>query len=217
MVVFFDCETTGIGPDAQITCAATLDAAGGGARTWYTFQQAAMSKETGTELAQYLLASSVVVTFNGAAFDLRLLHKLTNVDALKELALHHVDIMYDFVASHRYYASMQSFAVATLGAGKSNTGDWAARAWFTDEWESVLEYCKQDVVVLQQLYVYAESHKCLKRTTKRGRTTVWNVPSFRFVSAACENIAPAPSWMLTEPLPMPDIDWASTHEERCEE
>ena len=208
---YFDLETTGVGPDAQITCGATAwnD---GTVSVWHGEGGQTMPSDVAIKLARVLLTADEVFTFNGAAFDLRLLYQLSKVEELKALALKHRDLMVDFWSENRYFTSMQSLATPTLGVGKSNNGGWAASAWFDGEHEAVLEYCKQDVAVLRNLIEHAQQTGKLKRVSKAGRTSAWVLPSLdgsvRTVAEASAAVAPAPSWMKTAPKPGPDLSWA---------
>lgn len=207
---FFDLETTGVGPDAQITCGATAwnD---GSVKAWHGEAGKTMPSDVAIALARELLGADEVYTFNGAAFDLRLLYQLSKVEELKQLALRHRDLMVDFWAENRYFTSMESLAAPTLGVGKSNNGGWAATAWFDGEHEAVLDYCKRDVEVLRELIAQATLTGKLTRVSKAGRKSAWVLPSLdgtvRTVSAASAAVAPAPTWMKTEPKPGPDLSW----------
>ena len=208
-MLFFDTETTGIEGE-RITCAAACDGEGA-VQTWHSGGGTAMTAETRREVAAALLAADRVVSYNGAAFDLRLLWELTGNDDLRELAAEHTDIMYDFVASHRYYTSIDSLATATLCEGKSNNGAWAAYAWFNGGHDEVLQYCARDVEVLRLLWNTASSDGVLRRRTKTGSTGHWVVDDgFRSVQTARDNVAPQPKWMRTPPRPMPNLDWTIT-------
>ena len=205
-MLFFDTETTGI-ENAHITCAAACDSAGV-VSTWHSGGGVPMTRETGLEVAAALLAAYLVVSLNGSSFDLRLLWELTGNDDLKPLVDNHIDIMYDFVSANRYYTSMDSFATATLGEGKSNTGKWAAEAWFNGQHNEVLQYCARDVEVLRLLHTAACSDKTLRRKTRSGNIGSWDLPTgFRTVGDARAAVGPRPHWMRRDPPPLPDLSW----------
>jgi len=210
--VYFDLETTGVGPEAKITCGATANS-DGTVDVWHGPGGETMPKEVAQKLATALLAADEVYTFNGAAFDLRLLYELSQVGELRTLASTHRDVMVDFWADNRYFTSMDSLATPSLGLGKSNNGAWAATAWFDGEHEAVLEYCKRDVEVLRDLVQRAQRFGKLKRTSKAGRTSTWVLPSLngqvRTVAEAFENVAPVPRWMSKAPGPGPDLGWTT--------
>ena len=210
MSLYFDLETTGVGPAGKITCAATSTA--DATTTWHSGFGNPLAAADGQRLADALVAAPEVYTFNGAAFDLRKLHELTGDDRLRDVALRHRDLMLDFVADRRFYTSMESLASPTLGTGKSNTGAWAATAWFTGEAAAVLEYCAQDTVVLRDLCDHAERWGKLTRRSKAGKLSEWVLPSLdgsiRGVAAAKADQMPPPAWMSSAPLPMPDLRWA---------
>lgn len=210
MSIYFDLETTGVGPSGKITCAATSTR--DSTTTWHSGHGNLLTAADGQRLADALVAAPRVYTFNGAAFDLRKLYELTQDERLRDLALQHCDLMVDFASDSRYYTSMESLASPTLGTGKSNTGAWAATAWFTDEAAAVLDYCAQDTVVLRDLCDRAERWGKLSRRSKAGKVSEWVLPSLdgtiRTVATALTNQMPPPTWMKTAPLPLPDVGWA---------
>lgn len=208
--MYFDLETTGVGPTGKITCAATTTSSG--TTTWHSGFGNLMTAADGQRLADALVAAPLVYTFNGAAFDLRKLHELTGDDRLRDVALGHRDLMVDFACDTRYYTSMESLASPTLRTGKSNTGAWAATAWFTDEAAAVLDYCARDTAVLRDLCVHAEKWGKLSRRSKAGKVSEWVLPSLdgriRAAGAAVANQMPPPAWMRAAPLPLPSTAWA---------
>ena len=210
--MYFDLETTGVGPTAKITCGATANS-DGTVDVWHGPGGETMPEEVAVKLAHALLAAKQVYTFNGAAFDLRLLYTLSKVPELRGLALRHCDVMVDFWADNLYFTSMESLAAPTLGTGKSNNGAWAATAWFDGEHEAVLEYCKRDVEVLRDLVVFGNRWGKYRRTSKAGRTSTWVLPSLtgqvRTVADAVANRVAQPKWMKTPPRPGPDLAWAT--------
>jgi len=211
---YFDCESTGVTDDSCLTCAAVT---GGGlhAYVWHSGQGEPLSVSAGNKLVDFLVACGPerVYTFNGGAFDLRMLYRLTGRPELKTFAMQHRDLMLVFVCENRYYSSMQSFASATLGPSqsKTNTGAWAATAWSTEEASAVLDYCVEDTVVLGRLIEHARTWGKLRRVAKSGKTMTWTLGSLDgtipTVQAALASPADA-SWM-TEPPALPDLRWAT--------
>lgn len=214
--IYLDCETTGLEMDAKITCVAiTTDA--GKTTTWHSGYAEPMTAEVASAVVDYIVAatssSAVLYTFNGAAFDLKLLWLLSGRDELKTIALQHCDVLVDFVADTRYYSSMNSFAVPTLGAAeaKTNTGAWAVTAWFDGHAAEVLQYCVDDTLVLWKLVQRIRKYGALKRLTKAGKASVWVLPTLngkvRPVDTALQNVRAIPAWM-NDPPALPDVAWA---------
>lgn len=211
---FFDCETTGVTENSKITCAAVT----GGENdvyVWHSGQGESLSKQAGNKLVDFLISCGAdkVFTFNGGAFDLKMLFLLTGRVELKEFALNHKDLMLTFVCENRYYSSMDSFAKATLGHenGKTNSGAWAATAWFTDEASEVINYCVSDTMVLGKLVEYVGKWGKLSRTAKSGRLNHWILASMNGVIPSVQESLANPSdasWMK-DPPSLPDLAWAS--------
>ena len=217
--LYLDCETNGLGVDAAITCIAVTNAVGE-TTTWHSGHAEKMTKEIASSVVDALLNAigqgAQLYTFNGAAFDLKLLWSLSGRDEVRQMALDHCDLLVDFVCDLRYYASMDSFATATLrgdNTSKSNTGAWAATAWFCGEAERVLEYCANDTRVLKLLVEHVAKHGKLQRHTKAGKLATWVLPNLdgtiRPVAVAMKNASAVPAW-LSEPPALPDISWTAT-------
>ena len=177
--VFFDLETDGL-PPCNITIACTL--ADGAVRDWVSRdadgKPVAMTAETAEELASYLHAhangGNDLVTFNGAQFDLMLLHSLVASDDAKllvaELAENHVDLMLSCALRLGYYTSMDSLAKGSLAptVGKTATGADAVKWWKAGEVDKLLAYCAADVKVLEALHKKAAQQTMLYRLPRRG-------------------------------------------------
>lgn len=203
--LFFDLETTGVDDSSSITCGVVADQDGN--TTWYhSGYGRTLSKKYGVKLLDQLCTARTVVSFNGAQFDFRQLYLLTRDPRAKTLAADHADMMLQFAADHGYFCSMASLADGTFPGetNKTNTGGWAATAWFSGEAEQVAEYCEQDTLVLRRLYLAAQERGVLSRVTKAGRQRQWVVktePTAPTVLSARENLAkyaanpPDTSWM----------------------
>ena len=190
---------------------------GGGehAYVWHSGQGEPLSKSAGNKLVDFLLdcGPDALHTFNGAAFDLKMLYLLTGRAELKALALGHRDLMLTFVCENRYYSSMDSFAKPTLGdaGSKTNTGAWAATAWFTDEATKVIDYCVADTAVLGALVQHVERWGKLLRVAKSGKHMTWTLAALdgRVPAVAKSLAAPASASWMTEPPALPDVTWAT--------
>lgn len=213
---FFDIETTGLEEKDKLTCAVIR-----------------LNNEnnifyTAMDLLQFMRGcpeETVFVTFNGLAFDFRVLARIAkNAGAYDlgkwaaEIAMseRHVDIMFAFLGEHGYYTSMNSFA---LPLELSKTWDGGEAAESTDM-RKIVAYCESDVEILQQ--VYESGCKCfyLKRRAKgTGKTVVWVLPpdGFRTVPATLHLIKtcmPDQKWMSDPPaLPSGQIQWTNGYRE----
>lgn len=215
---YLDCETTGLDVSAKITCVA-ITTHTGQTTTWHSGYAEVMTETVASavvdQIIELLEAGAVLYTFNGAAFDLKLLWMLSKRDELKKIALTHCDLLVDFVADTRYYSSMDSFATPTLGAeeAKTNNGAWAVTAWFDGQASEVLQYCVNDTVVLKRLVQHIQKYGALKRRTKAGKESVWVLPTLngkvRTVDNALQNARDVPTWM-SDPPALPNIQWAKS-------
>ena len=217
-VAFFDCETNGVGKDAKITCASVVDG-NGDVTSYHSGYGTFMSVNIGNRLLEDLKAFDRVVTFNGAAFDFQKLYQLTKNQGCKQLAKDSVDIMLQFTAEAGYFSSMDSFTKGTFqdeGMSKTNSGGWAAEAWFKGEGEAVLLYCESDVAVLRNIYNAALARGQLVRLTKAGKARPWVIstspgPSMFVSSLAClrqwQTNKPNTSWMDDPPDLAKGLAW----------
>ena len=218
-VAFFDCETNGVGPDAAITCASVADN-DGNVTSYHSGYAEYMSPAIGIRLLEDLLTFDRVVTFNGAAFDFKKLFELTQDERVKTLAKESVDLMLQFTSQSGFYSSMDSFAKGTFGGDKSmaktNTGGWAATAWFQGEGEKVLAYCESDVKVLKNLYSSGLMRGQLIRVTKQGKSRPWVIstePGDNMFKSATNCLAdwvsnpPNTSWMTDPPNLSESLKW----------
>ena len=98
--VFFDAETTGVEDSSSIICAVTIR--NGTVARYREAIPGRLSPATAKLLALDLLRAPCVVTFNGAAFDFKLLaYHLDDKQLATKLArkavFEHKDIMFDFL------------------------------------------------------------------------------------------------------------------------
>lgn len=207
---YWDCETDGVDDGSKITCASVIDG-DGNITSFHSKPGSFMSKNIGVKLLEFLLGFDEVYTFNGTSFDYNKLHQLTGDDRCKSLAKRSCDVMLQFTAESGYFSSMGSFAEGTFGAngiGKSNTGGWAATAWFQGQAEAVVRYCEDDVKLLKSLVDQAKQTGLLNRKTKSGIVRPWVVgtdPAEGIWKSASECITkwqkspPNTSWMDNPP------------------
>lgn len=188
--VAFDIETTGLyenGVAPGITCAATrlVDGTVDVSRSWHSDYASVMTADTANAYIEYLCALQAdgvtVVSFNGGAFDLKVLFDLTNNPRVRELAARHCDVMYQFLVENGYFASLQSFCEGAGIAGKTGAGVDAIAMWAEGDKDEVLSYCINDVRVLGDVYAHILENSGSKRQTKGGKT--------RFVHFTLENNA----------------------------
>jgi len=216
MVVFFDIETTGLVASSKFVCAVILTDGG------------VLSFATADEVIEWILTSDeTIVSWNGLAFDFKFLFDRCQCEQTKaRLAFaavnRHVDIMFDFMVSNGYPASMQSFATP-LGHSKSWSG---AEAATSEDYDAIVAYCKDDVAVLKQIYTAGLAQGWLARMTKANKKVVWvlhydqqhGTPYVRNCIDCLNTLGRTPpnqSWM-TDPIRIPDtVAWATDSVRQC--
>ena len=115
---------------------------------------------------------------------------------------------------------MQSFLSAQEDAiSKSGTGQDAITNWCGDEATEktqlgVLEYCRNDCRCLGYLYERFFKSDSIKRTTKSGKTQVWNHGGgVETVQVCLEKYLADPSidthWLRNPPDPAEKIAWVA--------
>jgi hypothetical protein len=218
---YFDLETTGLGPDDAITVG-VVKVVDGNNSTHHVFHSGhgkTIEPTDAERIVDTLQACKNVYSFNGAAFDFKMLAAAAparTVDIVR-LALGHRDVMYDFAVHHGYYAAMSSFVGSPVE--KSNNGKWAATAWFDSDCDAVIEYCKTDVDVLHGLVSMAMDTGYMERVAKTsGRTTRWSLegaadanPHIQTVADALEQVKafpPKTSWMTDPPDLTSVVAWS---------
>ena len=161
--------------------------------------------------------SRTVVTFNGTGFDFRMIAAQVehNADKRKcaELALKSYDMMLDFAATNGYYASLNSFANASLGAQKTGDGGSAVSDWENGDHQKVIDYCENDAILTYKVYKHGIDYGRLQRTTKSGTVQTWALEKSLFRSASSALTAhlrhpPNVSWMDNPPDIQNSGKWA---------
>ena len=98
-VVFWDLETTGLDDD----CAATVGVVGddaGECQVFHSGYGCEMAVEKAVEMLEALEAADTVVTFNGAAFDFKVLARITgDAKRVAAVAWKSTDMLFQFAAS----------------------------------------------------------------------------------------------------------------------
>ena len=217
--VYYDCETTGLPPTCSITVACTRS--GGKVRNWTSRDDSGapteLTVETAEELARYLHTETNggtdLVTFNGAKFDLQLLHNLVESPEVKQMVIdlthNHLDLHLCCIMRLGYWTSMDSLAKGSLdGVTKTATGLDAVNWWKSGDVDKILEYCGADTGVLEQLHQKAQETNFLRRFPRRGgsRKTFDMTGALLPVSAVVAQKPHHEAWMkpndniLTEPV-----------------
>jgi DEAD/DEAH box helicase domain-containing protein len=128
-------------------------------------------EERVAELAELLAGASLVVGFNVKRFDYRVLEGYTGVDYARQLPT--LDLLEEVQRRLGFRVGLDALAGETLGAAKSGDGlqclDWVRQG----RMELVEEYCRKDVEILRDLYLYGRRERCVYfHHRKRGRVRV---------------------------------------------
>ncbi|MBL6996226.1 Zn-binding domain-containing protein, partial [Desulfobacula sp.] len=107
----------------------------------------------------------LVIGFNIIKFDYKVLSGLCDFDFL---SLPTLDILLKIHETLGYRLSLDHLAGQTLGCQKSADGLMALKWWQEGRMDKIIEYCKQDVKVTRDLYVYGKENQFLVFKNKAG-------------------------------------------------
>ncbi|EHJ48404.1 Protein of unknown function DUF1998 [Solidesulfovibrio carbinoliphilus subsp. oakridgensis] len=119
------------------------------------------------ELYQALTALDLIVGFNINRFDYKVLAGISPFD---HRALPTLDILEKVHARLGYRLSLDGLAKATLGTRKSATGLDALAWWKEGRLDEITAYCKKDVAVTRDLYLFGRDNGFLLFSNKAGQT-----------------------------------------------
>jgi DEAD/DEAH box helicase domain-containing protein len=129
-------------------------------------------------LARALAAAPLVVGFNVLRFDYAVLAPHAPGFAFR--ALPTLDLLAQVREQLSYRLSLDSLARATLGAAKSADGLLALAWWKERRLDAIEEYCRQDVLLTRDLYLFGRDNGYLLFINKAGRAVrvraSWRLP-----------------------------------------
>jgi DEAD/DEAH box helicase domain-containing protein len=126
----------------------------------------AYRQEDVPELAAVLAASPLVVGFNIQRFDYAVLQP--HAPGFNFRALPTCDMLIAVHERLSYRLSLDNLSRATLGGNKSADGLQALRWWKEQRLSELEEYCRQDVALTRDLYLFGREHGYLLFTNKAG-------------------------------------------------
>ena len=121
-----------------------------------------------SELVKKLRTADLVVGFNVKKFDYGVLQPYaTKMDFdLDEITT--FDMLIDVNKKLGHRLSLNHLAENTLNAEKSADG-FVSLQWYKEgKIDKIIEYCKQDVEITRDLFLYGESHGYVKYSTRSG-------------------------------------------------
>ena len=163
-----------------------------------------------------------LVTWNGAAFDFQVLADESGMWLeCAELALNHVDLMYNVVCVKGHYLGLSAASsgcgvvpklkTVTLKDGSTledMNGAKAPELWSAGERNAVLTYLERDVLTTAQLAAFVRDTGFIRWISRKGRKNIARV-KLTPVTEALENIPyPNTGWMSDPPDRREMIAWA---------
>jgi DEAD/DEAH box helicase domain-containing protein len=118
-------------------------------------------------LYEALARLNLVVGFNINRFDYKVLSGASPFD---HRSLPTLDILEKVHARLGYRLSLDGLAKATLGTPKSATGLDALAWWKEGKMDEIIAYCRQDVAVTRDLYLFGRDNGYLLFSNKAGKT-----------------------------------------------
>ena len=118
-----------------------------------------------SQLVKKLLTADLVVGFNVKKFDYGVLQPYADFD-LDEITT--FDMLIDVNKKLGHRLSLNHLAENTLNAEKSADGLVSLQWYKEGKIDKIIEYCKQDVEITRDLFLYGESHGYVKYSTRSG-------------------------------------------------
>ena len=121
-----------------------------------------------SQLVEKLKTADLVVGFNVAKFDYGVLQPYaTKIDFdLEEITT--FDMLIDINKKLGHRLSLNHLAENTLNAKKSADGLVSLQWYKEGKIDKIIEYCKQDVEITRDLFLYGVSHGYVKYSTRKG-------------------------------------------------
>jgi len=131
-----------------------------------------------SQLVKKLRTADLVVGFNVKKFDYGVLQPYADFD-LDEITT--FDMLIDVNKKLGHRLSLNHLAENTLNAKKSADGLVSLQWYKEGEIDKIIKYCKQDVEITRDLFLYGESHGYIKYSTRSGVVkdlkVDWKIPS----------------------------------------
>ena len=119
------------------------------------------------ELIKDLERFDLVVGFNIKRFDYRVLKGYSDYDFRKLPTLDMLEEIYNHLG---YRLSLDHLAKNTLGSKKTADGLCALRWWKEGKIDKIIDYCKDDVMITKNLFIYGKKHGYLLFNNKANKT-----------------------------------------------
>ena len=135
-------------------------------------------ENTALQLVEKLQTADLVVGFNVKIFDYGVLQPYADFD-LDEITT--FDMLIDINKKLGHRLSLNHLAENTLNAKKSADGLVSLQWYKEGEIDKIIKYCRQDVEITRDLFLYGESHGYVKYCTRswvvKDLKVDWKTPS----------------------------------------
>ncbi|MBU1195285.1 MAG: DEAD/DEAH box helicase [Proteobacteria bacterium] len=118
------------------------------------------------QLISDLAQCDLIIGFNIIGFDYKVLSGLSDFDFYALPTLDMIIKVHEYLG---YRLSLDHLAQQTLGEKKTADGLMALEWWAQGEMDKIISYCKQDVKVTRDLYLYGKTHRFLVFKNKAGQ------------------------------------------------
>lgn len=118
-------------------------------------------------LIEHLKSCSLVVGFNHRRFDYQVLSAYTNIDLLELPSLDLLEVIKDRLG---YRLSLNRLVEYTLGEKKSADGLQALQWYREGKFQEIVEYCRKDVELTRNLFLFGVEHGHVLFRNKAGKT-----------------------------------------------
>ena len=219
----FDIETVKIYPKGDqwqdhrplgLACAAATAQDLPSPLTWFTtnpdgsIADAMSPQDTSALLRDLLLYTAqqgyTLLTWNGLGFDFDVLAEESDDPRLcGELALNHIDMMFQFFCRQGYPISLQTAAEGMNTQPKTEglSGDLAPELWASGQRQQVVDYCAQDTRATLDLALECDRQGRIGWTSRSGRSNNLFLPAGWLTVAQARRIPPPDTSWMTDPIP----------------
>ena len=121
-----------------------------------------------SQLVEKLKTADLVVGFNVAKFDYGVLQPYATKIDFDLQEINTFDMLIDINKKLGHRLSLNHLAENTLNAKKSADGLVSLQWYKEGKIDKIIEYCKQDVEITRDLFLYGVSHGYVKYSTRSG-------------------------------------------------
>jgi len=131
------------------------------------------------EMVDHFYQADKIVGFNHVGFDYRVVSGVFHAESRERsilytelVGLKNFDMLLELKKILGHRLKLESIARPTLGVGKSADGLQALRWYKEGKLDKIIEYCKVDVEVTRDIYLFALENKKLNYDSRSGIKTV---------------------------------------------